>query len=39
MGKVKMLLRKNCNIIVNESEIDTSIFISKNVKNKRFINK
>lgn len=30
IGRVKMLLRKNCGILVSESEIDTSITISEN---------
>lgn len=30
IGRVKMLLRKNCNIIVSEHEIDTGLSISEN---------
>ncbi len=30
IGRVKMLLSKNCNININEQEIDTSLTISEN---------
>ena len=30
IGRVQMLLRKNCNIIVDEQEIDSSLTISEN---------